>query len=456
MQQTAKPINVSIVEDVSGTRENLKELLRRTPGLRCVGAHPSAEDALRQIPSENPDVVLVDINLPGMSGIECIARLKQSNPKLQLLVLTTYEDSNLIFDSLRSGASGYLLKNMAPSELTQAIEQVHAGGSPMSMRIARKVVKFFQEITPAPAEGEALTKREQEVLALLARGYLYKEIADCLGVSISTVRVHLQAIYEKLHVHSRTQAVVKFLDAKKGFTLIELLVVIAIIAILAGMLLPALSRSKEKAKRVHCMSNLKQVGLGVAMYAGDNADLLFTPRPVSGGKTFNLHALNDDSATRSKSVGLDPTLTNTPSIWVCPEVNNGLASYNPGPVPPQWQIGYQYLGGIGITNWNNAQGLFPSLSTVKLTVAKPGWVVAAEDIVYDSTTLTWSTMHRRIGTKYPDGGNHLLADGSVSWVKVERTYEITTYDTTDHLWYFYQEDLSTIPPALLNLLKFKP
>jgi DNA-binding NarL/FixJ family response regulator len=211
MQQPTTTISVSIVEDSHGTRENLKELLRRTPGLRCVGAHANAEDALRLIPSENPDVALVDINLPGMSGIECVARLKECAPKTQVLILTTYEDSNLIFESLRAGASGYLLKNMAPSELTQAIEQVHSGGSPMSMRIARKVVKYFQGVTSSTSEGETLTKREQEVLALLARGYLYKEIADRLGVSISTVRVHLQAVYEKLHVHSRTQAVVKFL-----------------------------------------------------------------------------------------------------------------------------------------------------------------------------------------------------------------------------------------------------
>jgi DNA-binding NarL/FixJ family response regulator len=211
MQQPTKQITVSILEDSHGTRENLKELLRRTPGLRCVGAHANAEDALRQIPSENPDVALVDINLPGMSGIECVARLKECAPKTQVLILTTYEDGNLIFESLRAGASGYLLKNMAPSELTQAIEQVHSGGSPMSMRIARKVVKYFQGLNSSHPEEETLTKREQEVLALLARGYLYKEIADRLGVSISTVRVHLQAIYEKLHVHSRTQAVVKFL-----------------------------------------------------------------------------------------------------------------------------------------------------------------------------------------------------------------------------------------------------
>src|SRR5436309_4340411 len=205
----AMSIKVSIVEDSRGTRESLTELLGRAPGLRCVGAHANGEAALRSIPTETPDVVLMDINLPGMSGIECVARLKTRLPKLQVLMLTTYEESDLIFDSLRSGASGYLLKNMPPAELIQAVEQVHAGGAPMSMQIARKVVAHFQQIKRPSSEVEKLTKREQEILALLAKGYLYKEIADQLGISISTVSAHLHTIYEKLHVQSRAQAVVK-------------------------------------------------------------------------------------------------------------------------------------------------------------------------------------------------------------------------------------------------------
>ena len=204
-------IRVSIVEDNRGTRESLTELLNRAPALHCVGAHPSGEEALQQIPAELPDVVLMDINLPQMNGIECVSRLKQQMPKTQVLMLTTYEESDLIFDSLRKGASGYLLKNMPPMELVQAIEQVHAGGAPMSMQIARKVVSHFQQIKKPQSDMEQLTKREHEILALLAKGFLYKEIADQLGVTLSTVRAHLHTVYEKLHVQSRTEAVVKFL-----------------------------------------------------------------------------------------------------------------------------------------------------------------------------------------------------------------------------------------------------
>ncbi len=207
-------IKVAIVEDSRGTRESLTELLGRAPTLRCVGAYANGEEALRDIPGEPPDVVLMDINLPGMSGIECVGRLRDRLPKTQVLMLTTYEETDLIFDSLRNGASGYLLKNMPPAELIQAVEQVHAGGAPMSMQIARKVVNHFQQIKKPTSDVEKLTKREQEILSLLAKGYLYKEIADQLSITLSTVRAHLHTIYEKLHVQSRTQAVVKFLGTK--------------------------------------------------------------------------------------------------------------------------------------------------------------------------------------------------------------------------------------------------
>ncbi len=208
----SKRIKVSIVEDDSGTRENLMAVLGATKTLQCLRAYPNGEDALVGIPKEPPDVVLMDISLPGMSGIGCVGKLKIKLPKVQVLMLTTYEDSKLIFDSLRAGASGYLLKNVPPAEVVAAVEQVSVGGSPMSMHIARKVVSHFQQIKQTPHEIDVLSKREQEILALLAQGYFYKEIADQLGITPGTVRVHLHAVYEKLHVSSRTEAVVKFLN----------------------------------------------------------------------------------------------------------------------------------------------------------------------------------------------------------------------------------------------------
>ncbi len=204
-------IRISIVEDDQGTREKLMAVLGGVPSLQCLSAYGHSEEALRGIPGEAPDVVLMDINLPDISGIQCVAQLKARMPKVQVLMLTAYEDSKLIFDSLRAGAAGYLLKNMAPSDIVQAVEQVHAGGSPMSMAIARKVVSHFQQIPQPSSDVDQLSKREQEILGLLAKGYLYKEIADQLGITPGTVRVHLHTIYEKLHVQSRTQAVVKFL-----------------------------------------------------------------------------------------------------------------------------------------------------------------------------------------------------------------------------------------------------
>lgn len=155
-------------------------------------------------------MALVDINLPGMNGIECVARLKKLLPKLQVLMLTKYEESDLIFNSLRAGANGFLLKKMLDVELVSAIEQVHAGGAPMTMQIARSVVEHFNQIKPPATDLQKLTPREHEVLALLAKGFLYKEISDQLGISQHTFRTHQRAIYEKLHVHSRTEATVKY------------------------------------------------------------------------------------------------------------------------------------------------------------------------------------------------------------------------------------------------------
>src|SRR6185312_4639404 len=205
------PIKVSIVEDNSGMRESFAALLNRAPGLKCISAYANGEDAVKGIPNDKPDVALVDVNLPGISGIEVVAKLKTALPKLQMLMLTRYEQSDLIFNSIRAGASGYLMKNIPPAELIQAIEQVHAGGAPMTMQIARKVVDYFRQIQKPASDVEKLTQREQEILELLSKGCYYKEIGETLGISLNTVRTHLQHIYEKLHVQSRTEAVLKYL-----------------------------------------------------------------------------------------------------------------------------------------------------------------------------------------------------------------------------------------------------
>jgi DNA-binding NarL/FixJ family response regulator len=202
-------IAISIVEDQRDMRESLVEWLGNAPGLRCVGAHATAEDALRDIPKENPDVVLMDINLTGMNGIQCVSRLKERLPKTQVLMLTTYAEGDMIFDSLRAGANGYLLKNMPRAELVSAVEQVHAGGAPMSLQIARKVINHFHRPKKSASELDHLTGRELDILKLLAKGYMYKEIAEHLGISMSTVRTHVSAVYEKLHVQSRTEAAMK-------------------------------------------------------------------------------------------------------------------------------------------------------------------------------------------------------------------------------------------------------
>ena len=209
-------ISICIVEDNRGTRESLAELCNETPNLRCTGVFPTGEIAAREIPKCKPDVALVDINLPGMSGIECVAKLKAQMPGLQILMLTTYAETDLIFNSLRAGASGYLLKNRPARELISAIEEVHLGGAPMTMQIARKLVDHFHQAAQPASDLGKLTKREQEILALLSKGSLYKEISDTLGISVTTVRTHLKHIYEKLHVQSRTEAAVKFLNSTKS------------------------------------------------------------------------------------------------------------------------------------------------------------------------------------------------------------------------------------------------
>ena len=205
------PITISIVEDDRKTRSNLTTFLNGETRVKLLTVYENAEEAVRGIPLERPQVALVDINLPGMNGIECTGQLKTAYPALQVLMLTAYEESDLIFSSLRAGASGYLLKRMVPTELIPSIEQVHLGGAPMSMRVARKVVDHFHQIRQSASEVEKLSKREQEVITLLAKGYIYREIGDALGISLGSVRTYLQRIYEKLHVQTRTEATVKFL-----------------------------------------------------------------------------------------------------------------------------------------------------------------------------------------------------------------------------------------------------
>lgn len=207
-----KPVNitVSIVEDDAPARGILTEWISGAAGFKCVGVHANAETALAALPQEKPYVVLMDINMPGMSGIECVRRLKPQMMDTQFMMLTVYEDPDHIFKALSSGASGYLLKRTPRAELFAVVKDVHAGGSPMSSNIARKIVQSFQRFNTAPTQTEDLSPREREVLELLARGYLYKEIAEALHISVPPVNTHIRRIYEKLHVRSRSQAVARF------------------------------------------------------------------------------------------------------------------------------------------------------------------------------------------------------------------------------------------------------
>jgi len=203
-------ITVCIVEDDLELRESVFNYLQDAPGFRCLGAYAAAEEALKEIPRERPRVVLMDINLPAMSGIECVERLKTIAPEVLVMMFTVYEDSDQVFEALVAGACGYMVKSTPPEKVLEAIREVNNGGSPMSSHIARKVVKYFHQARIGQ-EIASLSKREEEVLHHLSQGCLYKEIADRLGISIDTVRKHLNSIYSKLHVHSRTDAVVKYL-----------------------------------------------------------------------------------------------------------------------------------------------------------------------------------------------------------------------------------------------------
>ncbi|MCU0780804.1 MAG: response regulator transcription factor [Akkermansiaceae bacterium] len=206
------PIRVAIVEDHHELRESWRAIIDSAPDLCCVGDFPTAEAALREIPALRPDVVLMDINLPGMSGIECTRLLRERLPRLQVLILTVYEDSERIFEALEAGASGYLLKRTSEEQLLRAIAEVRGGGSPMTSEVARKVVQSFRKPARSKAAEDAkLTPREEQILKLLAQGYVTKEIADQLGISYYTTQTHLKNIYEKLHVRSRTEAVLRYL-----------------------------------------------------------------------------------------------------------------------------------------------------------------------------------------------------------------------------------------------------
>ncbi len=206
---------ISIVEDDAGVRSGLVRLFKETPEFECISNYPSAETALARLPQEKPDVILMDINLPGMSGIECVRRLKDQEPSFLIVMLTVYENTEQVFQALQAGATGYLLKRTPPQQLVQAVKEVLEGGAPITSHIARKVVEAFHVHSPAKPQADIvqLSAREREVLEMLAKGFLIKEIADKLGVGFGTVRTYVRRVYEKLHVQSRSQAIAKFFHA---------------------------------------------------------------------------------------------------------------------------------------------------------------------------------------------------------------------------------------------------
>jgi DNA-binding NarL/FixJ family response regulator len=205
------PITVSIVEDNDQLRGTLARVIGRAEGFQCLSHYGNAEEALKDLPHVRPEVVLMDINLPGMNGVDCVRELKRLMPQTQVMMLTVYEDTENIFNALAAGASGYMLKRTPRDDLVEAIREVHRGGSPMTTHIARKVVQSFQKPPSTPEATESLSPREAEVLDLLSQGLIYKEISDRLGISYETVHTYIRRIYEKLQVRTRTEAVAKFL-----------------------------------------------------------------------------------------------------------------------------------------------------------------------------------------------------------------------------------------------------
>lgn len=212
MQAKSKTIQVAIVEDDEEIRANLTHRIDRSAAFRLLGSYPDAESALADLPRHKPDVVLMDINLPGMDGVECVRQLKLKMPEVHVIMLTVYEDGNRLFKSLLAGASGYLLKRSPPEKLLASIQEVCDGGAPMTPEIARRLVQHFRQISEPQSGLPKLTPRERDILKQLAQGYRYKEIVDNLGVSIGTLHSYISRIYEKLQVHSRTEAVVRYLN----------------------------------------------------------------------------------------------------------------------------------------------------------------------------------------------------------------------------------------------------
>jgi DNA-binding NarL/FixJ family response regulator len=205
-------IHVALVEDNNDLRMSMKSLLKRSARLRVVADYSDAESALADLPKHKPDVVLMDVKLPKMDGVECVRLLKNQLPQVLVIMLTIHDDNDSLFNSILAGADGFLLKDTVPSRIVEAIEEVCQGGSPMTPQIARRIVQRFRKGDPEPANVESLTPREREVLEQLALGNRYKEISDKLGISLDGIRFHIRGVYNKLHVHSRTEAVLKFLN----------------------------------------------------------------------------------------------------------------------------------------------------------------------------------------------------------------------------------------------------
>ncbi|MGN6195118.1 MAG: response regulator transcription factor [Ginsengibacter sp.] len=204
-------ISMSVVEDMDEVRQKIKRIIDESEEFICLSTYSNAEKALEELPRLSPDIVLMDINLPGMSGIECIKEVKKKCPQIQFMMFTIYENSEQVYEALAAGANGYLLKQTPPEEILRALKELYEGGAPMSTHIARKVVSFFQkENKNNPEHSADLSKREKQVLELLSKGFLYKEISDQLFISTGTVRQHIHKIYEKLHVQNRTEAINKF------------------------------------------------------------------------------------------------------------------------------------------------------------------------------------------------------------------------------------------------------